>query len=42
MSEIKVLINGAAGRMGAEVLKAVCADAELVAVGAVDAVADGA
>ncbi len=42
MNKIKVLMNGAAGRMGTEVLKAVCADADLVAVGAVDAVADSA
>jgi len=41
MSKIKVVIHGAAGRMGAEVVKAVCADADLIAVGAVDAVASG-
>jgi len=39
MSQIKVIINGAAGRMGTEVVKAVCADIGLVAVGAVDVVA---
>jgi 4-hydroxy-tetrahydrodipicolinate reductase len=41
MSEIKVVIHGAAGRMGAEVVKAVCADADLIAVGAVDVAASG-
>ena len=40
MNKIRVLINGAAGRMGTEVIKAVCADVDMVAVGAVDAVAD--
>jgi len=41
MSKIKVVIHGAAGRMGTEVVKAVCADADLIAVGAVDAAAIG-
>jgi len=41
MSEIKVAIHGAAGRMGVEVLKAVCAEPDLVAVGAVDVMAGG-
>ena len=41
MSKIKVVIHGAAGRMGAEVVKAVCADADLIAVGAVDVIASG-
>jgi len=33
---IKVIIHGVLGRMGQEVLRAVCADAELAAVGGVD------
>lgn len=33
---IKVVVHGAAGRMGSEVLSALCRDAELQAVGAVD------
>ena len=37
---IKVIIRGAQGRMGREVLRAVCSDAELEAVGAVDIEAD--
>ncbi|MBT3363062.1 MAG: 4-hydroxy-tetrahydrodipicolinate reductase [Chloroflexi bacterium] len=41
MSEIRVIIHGAAGRMGVEVLRAVCADPGLVAVGAVDVTAGG-
>jgi len=40
MSQIKVVINGAAGRMGTEVVKAVCADPGLVFVGAIDMVAN--
>ncbi|MEA1959055.1 MAG: 4-hydroxy-tetrahydrodipicolinate reductase [Chloroflexota bacterium] len=38
---IKVIIHGAQGRMGREVLRAVCSDAELEAVGAVDIEAIG-
>lgn len=41
MGQITVVIHGAAGRMGTEVVKAVCADPDLIAVGAVDAVATG-
>jgi 4-hydroxy-tetrahydrodipicolinate reductase len=41
MNKIKVVIHGAAGRMGAEVISAVCADPDLVAVGAVDVMANG-
>jgi len=37
---IKVVVHGAAGRMGQEVLRAVCRDGELEAVGAVDIKAD--
>lgn len=42
MDRIRVVINGAAGRMGTEVLKAVCADGQLAAVGAVDVAANSA
>jgi len=38
---IKVVIHGVLGRMGQEVLRAVCSDAELQAVGAVDIKAKG-
>ena len=38
---IKVAINGVLGRVGQEVLRAVCSDAELQAVGAVDIKAKG-
>jgi 4-hydroxy-tetrahydrodipicolinate reductase len=37
---IKVVVHGAAGRMGQEVLRALCSDAELEATGAVDVKAD--
>lgn len=37
MAQIKVAVNGALGRMGMTVLGAVCADADTVAVGAIDA-----
>ena len=37
---IKVIVHGAAGRMGREVLQALCSDAELEAAGAVDLKAD--
>ena len=40
MQPIRVVVNGAAGRMGQEVLIALCQDVELEAVGAVDAKAD--
>jgi len=40
VSPIKVVVHGAAGRMGREVLNALCRDAELKAVGAVDLKAD--
>ncbi|MFQ5925207.1 MAG: 4-hydroxy-tetrahydrodipicolinate reductase [Dehalococcoidia bacterium] len=40
MEPIKVLVHGALGRMGQEVLKALYLDAELEAVGAVDLKAD--
>jgi 4-hydroxy-tetrahydrodipicolinate reductase len=36
MSKIKVLVNGAAGKMGREVIKAVSAENDLELVGAVD------
>ena len=36
MSPIRVVVNGAAGRMGREVINAICRDSELEAVGAVD------
>jgi 4-hydroxy-tetrahydrodipicolinate reductase len=38
---IKVVVHGVLGRVGQEVLRAVCADAELQAVGAVDIKAKG-
>ena len=38
---IKVVVHGVLGRMGQEVLRAVCSDAELQAVGAVDIKAKG-
>ena len=41
MAKIKVLINGAAGRMGREAIKAVRAEADLELVGAVDIVEVG-
>ena len=41
MSKIKVLINGAAGKMGREVVKAVCRESDLELVGAVDVVEVG-
>jgi 4-hydroxy-tetrahydrodipicolinate reductase len=37
---IRVLVHGAKGRMGCEVLRALCSDAELEAAGAVDLKAD--
>ena len=37
---IRVLVHGAEGKMGCEVLRALCSDAELEAVGAVDLKAD--
>jgi 4-hydroxy-tetrahydrodipicolinate reductase len=37
---IRVIVHGAAGNMGREVMRAVCADAELEAVGAIDLKAD--
>ena len=40
MSPIRVVVHGAKGRMGGEVLGAICRDPELVAVGAVDLKAD--
>ncbi|MBE0416097.1 MAG: 4-hydroxy-tetrahydrodipicolinate reductase [Dehalococcoidia bacterium] len=40
MSPIKVVVHGAAGRMGGEVLSGLCQDGELEAVGAVDMKAD--
>lgn len=40
MQRIRVVIHGAAGRMGREVLSALCWDPELEAVGAVDLKAD--
>jgi len=36
MSQIKVLVHGAAGRVGQEVIKAVCQEPEMKLVGAVD------
>lgn len=36
MSQIKVLVHGAAGRVGQEVVRAVCQDPETMLVGAVD------
>ena len=36
MANIKVVVNGASGRMGREVVKAVCADPELQLVGATE------
>ncbi|HHX77952.1 MAG TPA: 4-hydroxy-tetrahydrodipicolinate reductase, partial [Firmicutes bacterium] len=36
MSKIKVVVNGAAGKMGQEVIRAVAAEADLMLVGAVD------
>lgn len=41
MSRIKVLINGAAGKVGREVIKAVLADPELELIGAVDIACSG-
>jgi len=41
MQPIRVVVYGAAGRMGQEVLGALCQDPELDAVGAVDLKADG-
>ena len=35
MASIRVLVIGAAGRMGREVVRAVCAEADLELVGAV-------
>jgi len=40
MQPIRVVVNGAVGRMGQEVVRALCQDSELEAVGAVDAKAD--
>jgi len=40
MQPIRVVVHGAAGRMGREVLSALCQDPELEAVGAVDLKAD--
>lgn len=37
MAQIKVLVHGAAGRVGQEVIRAVCQDPDTVLVGAVDA-----
>jgi 4-hydroxy-tetrahydrodipicolinate reductase len=37
---INAIVHGAAGKMGCEVLRALCSDAELEAVGAVDLTAD--
>ena len=36
MSQIKVVVHGAAGRVGQEVVKAVCQEPEMKLVGAVD------
>jgi 4-hydroxy-tetrahydrodipicolinate reductase len=36
MSQIKVLVHGAAGRLGQEVIKAVCQESDMKLVGAVD------
>jgi 4-hydroxy-tetrahydrodipicolinate reductase len=41
MEQIKVLVHGAAGRVGQEVVKAVCQEAEMKLVGAVDVKATG-
>ena len=41
MSKIKVLVHGAAGRVGQEVVKAVCQEPEMSLVGAVDIKASG-
>jgi len=42
MSLIKIVVRGAAGRMGQEVVKAVCQEADMVLVGAVDLKVSGA
>lgn len=41
MAQIKVLVHGAAGRVGQEVVKAVCQDPDMRLVGAVDAKVTG-
>jgi 4-hydroxy-tetrahydrodipicolinate reductase len=41
MAQIKVLVSGACGRMGREVVKTVCRDKELKLVGAVDGINPG-
>jgi len=41
MSPIKVIVHGAAGRVGQEVVKAVCQEADMVLVGAVDVKCSG-
>jgi 4-hydroxy-tetrahydrodipicolinate reductase len=40
VSPIKVVVHGALGRMGSEVLSALCRDGELEPIGAVDLKAD--